>query len=108
MGWLGLSWVIIALSLIKGVQSYGKLSYFITLFPYVILTTFLIVMGLEDGFSTGITDFYMSADWDKLQELDVWVAACTQIFFSLGVGCGSQLLMCSYNKVRTSFLRSQI
>ena len=32
--------------------------------------------------------------------LQVWVAACTQIFYSLGVGVGSQLLLCSYNKVQ--------
>ena len=99
VGCLALCWLLIALSLIKGVQSYGKLSYFITIFPYIILTTFLIVMGLQDGFSNGITGFYMKADWEKIQDLDVWVAACTQIFYSLGVGIGSQLLLCSYNKV---------
>ena len=99
VGCLALCWTLIALSLIKGVQSYGKLSYFITIFPYIILTTFLIVMGLKDGFSSGISGFYMSADWEKMQELDVWVAACTQIFYSLAVGVGCQLLLCSYNKV---------
>merc|ERR1711936_1236041 len=91
----------IGLSLVKGVQSYGKLSYFITLFPYVILTTFLIILSLEEGFSKGITDFYMAADWDRLfSDFDVWVDAFTQIFYSLGVGVGSQLLLCSYNKVQ--------
>ena len=71
----------------------------ITIITIIILTTFLIVMGLQDGFSNGITGFYMKADWEKIQDLDVWVAACTQIFYSLGVGIGSQLLLCSYNKV---------
>ena len=66
IGCLGLCYLIIGLSLVKGVQSYGKLSYFITLFPYVILTTFLIILSLEEGFSKGITDFYMAADWDRL------------------------------------------
>ena len=99
IGCLALCWIIIAASLIKGVQSYGKLSYFITLFPYVILTTFLIMMALKPGFQNGITGFYMKADWDKFADFDIWVAACTQIFYSLGVGVGSQLLLCSYNKV---------
>lgn len=99
IGCLALCYLIIGLSLVKGVQSYGKLSYFITLFPYVILTTFLIILSLEDGFSKGITDFYMTADWDRLfSDFQVWVDAFTQIFYSLGVGVGSQLLLCSYNK----------
>ena len=104
VGCLALCWVIIAASLVKGVQSYGKLSYFITLFPYVILTTFLIMMSLKPGFSKGITEFYMYADFDKLGSLDIWKDACTQIFYSLGVGVGSQLLLCSYNKVQCQFL----
>ena len=100
IGCLALCYLIIALSLVKGVQSYGKLSYFITLFPYVILTTFLIILAMKDGFSRGITDFYMAADWDRLfSDFNVWVDAFTQIFYSLGVGVGSQLLLCSYNKV---------
>ena len=98
LGCLALCWVIIAVSLVRGMQSYGKLTYFITLFPYVVLTTFLIMGSQKDGFKEGITDFYMSADWDRLfSDFDVWVAACTQIFYSLGVGVGSQLLLNSYN-----------
>ena len=59
-------------------------------------------LSLKDGFSTGITDFYMAADWDRLfSDFSVWVDAFTQIFYSLGVGVGSQLLLCSYNKVQS-------
>ena len=99
LGCLALCWVIIAISLVRGMQSYGKLTYFITLFPYVILTIFLIMGSQKEGFKEGITDFYMAADWDRLfSDFDVWVAACTQIFYSLGVAIGSQLVLCSYNK----------
>ena len=45
-------------------QSYGKLTYFITLFPYVVLTIFLVMGSFEEGFATGITDFYL-----KVQKL---------------------------------------
>ena len=40
--------------------------------------------------------------------LQVWVAACTQIFYSLGVGVGSQLLLCSYNKVSSKESRQDV
>ena len=59
MGCLALCWLIIAVSLVRGMQSYGKLTYFITLFPYVILTTFLAIGATKDGFKEGITGFYM-------------------------------------------------
>jgi len=101
IGALALSWTVIALGLIKGVASYGKLSYFITLFPYVILTTFLIYVSQEDGFSDGV-EFFLTPDWEKLAEADVWVAAVTQIFYSLGVGIGCQLLLSSYNGFNTN------
>ena len=45
-------------------QSYGKLTYFITLFPYVVLTIFLVMGSFEEGFATGITEFYL-----KVQKL---------------------------------------
>ena len=89
-------------------QSYGKVVYFITLFPYVVLTTFLI-MGLQqvsymspldqqqqqqqqqqkhnykqDGFASGITDYYLNPDWERLyNDVDIWVDACTQV----AIGC---------------------
>ena len=40
-------------------QSYGKLTYFITLFPYVVLTTFLVMGSFEEGFASGITEYYL-------------------------------------------------
>ena len=45
-------------------QSYGKLTYFITLFPYVVLTIFLVMGSFEEGFVAGITDYYL-----KVQKL---------------------------------------
>ena len=90
LGCLALSWCIIALTLVRGMQSYGKLTYFITLFPYVVLTVFLIMGSQKDGFKEGITEFYMKADWDRLfSDFDIWTNACTQIFYSIGVSVGS-------------------
>ena len=41
VGCLAGSWVIICLTLIKGIQSYGKIAYVITLSPYFVLTILL-------------------------------------------------------------------
>ena len=41
VGCLAASWVLICLTLIKGIQSYGKVAYVITLSPYFVLTLLL-------------------------------------------------------------------
>jgi len=83
-------------SLIKGVQSAGKVAYFTALFPYVVLFT-LLVRGLTlDGSIDGIK-FLFEPKWEKLLEPKVWVAAVTQCFFSLSTGFGPIIMFSSYN-----------
>ena len=106
-GCLLLCWTIVCLSLIKGVQSYGKVAYFITLFPYVVLTILLINAATLPGFTKGI-EFYLVPDWSKLGELEIWNAAATQIFYSLGVSQGCQLVLSSYNGFKTNCHRDAL
>ena len=61
-GCLLLCWSLVAASLIKGAQSYGKVVYFTTLFPYVVLTTLLIYVATLPGFTKGI-EYYLTPDW---------------------------------------------
>ncbi len=96
IGCLALCWALICGSLIKGIASYGKVVYFTTLFPYVVLTIMVGYVATLEGFSDGMS-FYFVPDWDKLGDVEVWNAAAGQIFFSLGVAVGSQLLLSSYN-----------
>ena len=106
-GCLLLCWTLVCLSLIKGVQSYGKVVYFTTLFPYVVLTTLLVYVSTLEGFKDGI-DFYITPEWDKLSNLEVWKQAATQIFYSMGVAVGSQLLLSSYNPFTTNCQRDAL
>jgi solute carrier family 6 amino acid transporter-like protein 5/7/9/14 len=96
IGCLALCWTLICVSLIKGIQSYGKVVYFTTLFPYVVLTIMVGYVATLDGFAEGM-EFYFVPKWEKLGDIEVWNAAAGQIFFSLGVAVGSQLLLSSYN-----------
>ena len=96
IGCLALCWALICGSLIKGIQSYGKVVYFTTLFPYVVLTIMVGYVATLDGFGKGM-EFYFVPNWDKIGDVEVWNAAAGQIFFSLGVAVGSQLLLSSYN-----------
>ena len=107
MGCLLLCWTLVCLSLIKGIASYGKVVYFTTTFPYVVLTTFLIYVSTLDGFSNGIS-YYITPDWSKLGDLKVWQEGAGQIFYSLGVAVGSQLILSSFNGFKTNCHRDAL
>ena len=62
LGCLALSWVIICVFLSKGIQSYGKVVYFTTLFPYVVLTILLGYTATLEGFTDGL-EFYFVPRW---------------------------------------------
>ena len=60
-----LSWLLIYGSMIKGLQSYGKVVYITTAAPYVVLTAFLAYTVTLPGAKNGI-DFFLTPDWSKL------------------------------------------
>ncbi len=103
-----LSWALICLSLIQGVQSYGKVVYFTTLFPYVVLTISHGYVATLPGFKKGIEFYIIPQDWSKMLDVNVWNDAASQIFYSLGVAVGSQMLLSSYNVFRNNCHRDAL
>ncbi|KPP74434.1 sodium- and chloride-dependent GABA transporter ine-like, partial [Scleropages formosus] len=101
------AWILVYLSIFKGVKSTGKVVYFTALFPYVILVALLINNVQLPGAMKGI-EFYIIPEWDKLKSLEVWVNAAAQIFNSLGIGFGSLMAMASYNDFHNSILKDTL
>lgn len=95
-GCLLAAWVIVCLAMYKGIKSTGKVMYFSSVFPYVVLLCFLIRGVMLDGASEGIKlMFYPRLEiWKDVQ---VWRQAATQVFFALGLGFGSVIAYSSYN-----------
>ena len=65
--YLVISWAIIALVLLKGVRSSGKASYFLALFPYVIMIVLLGRAVTLPGAGAGIL-YFIRPQWDKILE----------------------------------------
>ncbi|KAJ8360663.1 hypothetical protein SKAU_G00171880 [Synaphobranchus kaupii] len=91
------AWFIVCLAVIKGIQSSGKVMYFSSLFPYVVLFCFLVRGLLLKGAVDGITHMF-TPKLEKMLELQVWREAATQVFFALGLGFGGVIAFSSYNK----------
>ncbi|KAG7162061.1 sodium-dependent nutrient amino acid transporter 1-like [Homarus americanus] len=99
-----LSWSILFVTLIRGVQSSGKVAYFTALFPYLVLLTLLARGASLPGAAAGVL-YFIKPQWRKLLDPNVWYAAVTQSFFSLSVGFGSVITFSSYNDFKHNIYR---
>lgn len=64
------AWATCYLVSMRGVQSSGKASYFLALFPYVIMITLLIRASTLEGADDGMY-YFIETDWEKLADAQV-------------------------------------
>ncbi|XP_053092395.1 sodium-dependent neutral amino acid transporter SLC6A17 isoform X2 [Pangasianodon hypophthalmus] len=91
------AWIIVCLAVIKGIQSSGKVMYFSSLFPYLVLFCFLVRGLFLKGAVDGIAHMF-TPKLEIMLEPQVWREAATQVFFALGLGFGGVIAFSSYNK----------
>ena len=104
---LAVCWVLLFLTLWKGVASSGKVAYFTAIFPYLVLIS-LLIRGLTlPGAADGVL-FYLTPKWEELLNLKVWYAAVTQSFFSLSTGFGALITYSSYNDFKHNSYRDAL
>ncbi|XP_077449227.1 sodium-dependent proline transporter isoform X2 [Stigmatopora argus] len=99
------AWIIVFLCMIKGIHSAGKVVYVTATFPYFVLIVLIIRGATLEGSLQGIA-FYLTPDWRRITNAQVWNDAASQIFYSLGIGVGGVLSMASYNKFDNNVIRS--
>ncbi|XP_021064225.1 inactive sodium-dependent neutral amino acid transporter B(0)AT3 isoform X2 [Mus pahari] len=94
-------WSTVYLCVIRGIESTGKVIYFTALFPYLVLTIFLIRGLTLPGATEGLT-YLFTPNMKTLQNPRVWLDAATQIFFSLSLAFGGHIAFASYNPPRNN------
>ncbi|XP_031788424.1 sodium- and chloride-dependent glycine transporter 1 [Nasonia vitripennis] len=107
LGCISLAWLVCYLCLIKGIQSVGKVVYFTALFPYFVLIAFMIRGATLEGAVDGIL-WYISPRWSYLMDARVWADAASQVFYSLGIGCGSLVTLASYSSFSNNCHRDAV
>jgi neurotransmitter:Na+ symporter, NSS family len=90
-----LTWVLIYLILFKGLKVVGKVVNYTVALPWILLILILIRAVTLDGALAGL-DFYLKPDFSKLKDINVWLAAYGQIFFSLSLGFGIMVAYASF------------
>ncbi|XP_071592969.1 sodium-dependent neutral amino acid transporter B(0)AT3-like isoform X1 [Heliangelus exortis] len=93
---LAACWVIIYLCTIRGIETTGKAIYVTALFPYLVLTIFLIHGLTLPGATDGLA-YLFTPNLNTLKNPRVWLDAATQIFFSLSLAFGGLIAFASYN-----------
>ena len=96
VGCLLLAWFLIWICVCKGIESIGRIAWFTSLFPYVVLFILLVRGTTLPGASVGLR-YYLVPDFSKLGDSKVWIAAASQIFYSTGIGWGTLIAFASYN-----------
>ncbi len=89
------SWVFVVASIWKGTKTVGKVVYVTVFVPWALLLLFTVRGITLPGSSIGLS-YYLTPVWDKLLDPQLWLAAITQVFFSLTVGFGVMIAYGSF------------
>ena len=89
------AWALIFICTFKGIKSFGKVAYLTTLFPYLVLSVLLVRGATFERAGKGLEALF-SPDLNLLLNFKVWLQAGSQIFFSLSLGSGGNIVLASH------------
>ncbi|MFP4459931.1 MAG: sodium-dependent transporter [Candidatus Zixiibacteriota bacterium] len=90
-----ISWIFVVAAIWKGTKTVGKVVYVTVLVPWALLILFTIRGMTLPGAGIGLS-YYLKPVWGKLLDPQLWLAAITQVFFSLTVGFGVMIAYGSF------------
>ena len=104
---LVLTWVAVVASVWKGATTVSKVVYATVIIPWIILIVFLVRAVTLPGAWEGIK-VYLTPNVAKLMEPEVWLAAYTQVFFSLSIGFGIMIAYASFLPKKSDLVKNAL
>ncbi|XP_068611089.1 sodium-dependent neutral amino acid transporter B(0)AT3-like [Brachionichthys hirsutus] len=104
---LACAWCIVYVCFIRGIETIGKAVYVTVIFPYIVLTIFLVRALTLSGATDGLI-YLFTPNWETLKNPTVWLDASTQIFFSLSLAFGGLIAFSSYNAQKNNCERDAL
>jgi len=104
---LVVTWVAVVASVWKGATTVSKVVYATVLVPWVILIIFVIRAVTLPGAGEGLK-VYLSPDWKALLNGEMWLAAYTQVFFSLSIGFGIMIAYASFLPKKSDLVKNAV
>lgn len=97
IGWTGVTWLLVYLSLFRGVSLTGRVVYVTMLLPLVTSAAILVRAVTLPGAMSGVLLYIGEWHTSKLLRGQMWKDAVIQIFYSVGTGFGIFTAYASYN-----------
>ncbi|MBD3318882.1 sodium-dependent transporter [Candidatus Woesearchaeota archaeon] len=102
-----LVWTVVFFSVWKGVKAIGRITKVVVLVPVAILLL-LLVQGLFLPNAWEGIAYYITPNFHALLNIQVWMAALGQIFFSLSVGFGIMIAYASYQDRKSDITKNAV
>jgi len=99
------SWLAIYFSVWKGVKSVSKVVVWTATLPFLMLAILIVRAVTLDGAGDGLR-LFLIPDWTALRDPQLWIAAFSQVFFSLSLAFGVMLAYGSCNPRKTEMTKS--
>lgn len=109
------SWFLVLVCIWRGTKTVGKVVWATVLGPWALLIIFVIRGMTLDGASDGLS-YYLTPDWSLLWNFNpapgeigahqLWLAALSQVFFSLTVGFGVMIAYGSFMDDKTCIVKN--
>lgn len=100
-------WVLVYFSSWKGVHSISAVVKWTATLPFVILLLLIVRAVTLEGAGDGLRLFFIP-DWSQLWSTDIWLAAFSQVFFSLSLAFGTMVAYGSLKERSSEITKSVI
>lgn len=102
-----IAWTLIYFTVWKGVRSVSAVVKYSATLPFVILLILAIRALTLPGAGDGVA-LFLVPEWSSLLSPELWLAACSQVFFSLSLAVGVMVVYGAYNGTRMEIANSTL